>query len=553
MAAKRFLYKIYNSAGTYITTWKDVVSDLQFKTAVFSGVGEFNIVLARTIKSFGENSDVAFNNQVKVYAFDADAPTGTLVATGRITRYTPDLSGRDETLTVTCLGYVHELTFLPYVSGTNLRFTKSAMDPSLMFKDVFDISTAAGGHADYDGSSVDLTGLSETYEFNALTCFDALKKIIELCPSEWYWYIGADNVAYLKQKAATATHTFTLGKSVVALKAEKNIEDVVNRIYFTGGIVPTTYIDQSQATQDTTQAVGTSAAQKVGQSFVAGKGAISGVRLMKYADNGTPTIKLSLAIYTDLNGSPNDKLTSREITTEWAALASAAYGDFELPSQDLVEGATYWAVLEVSAADASNYFNTRRINAGAYASGTCKIYNGSAWSAPGGDLYFATFYPANLFKVYEDTVSQGLYGLQAMFKEDERITNEDSMDAIADSILDIKVYPEVRMTLKVADNANNARGYDIETIKPGDTCYIRNLVDSDYSKWDIATWDVSYWDRSLGNVQELLAQIQSVQYNPDFVIIEVSTRPPRIAETLEEIDRDIRAAKVNDNPDAPST
>lgn len=556
MAAKRYNYKVYDSSGTYIKTWDDVVNDLKFKTAIETGIGQFQIELARSIKDFGENDDVAFNNKVEIRVFDEDSGTsGVLIASGRITRYTPNVDGKRETVTVQCLGFVHRLAQTAYIESSETRFSKTD-DPSEMFKDVLDAYGTQSGESepDYDGSSVDSTGLSETYEFNAMTCLDALKKILELCPSEWYFFIDGDNVAHLKEKASSADHTFVIGKAAQALRAEKNIESVVNRIYFTGGIIYTTYKDVEHATQDTERSLGHTSTEKLGQSFVAGKDAISGVNLYVASETGTPSQNITLSIQTDLNGEPSGEiLTSKDITTDLQAASGAGETAFELPEVALIEGDTYWVVLEADATDGSNYYRLGADSATGYTDGALYIWNGSSWAIDTNDLYFATFYPANLFKEYSNAVSISEYGEQAIFKQDERITNEDSMDQIADAILDIRRFPEVRMTIRVMDNNNNDFGYDIESIKPGDTCYIRNLIDQDYSKWDIATWDVSYWDRSLGNIQELLVQIQSVEYTPDHVILELSTRPPRLAETIEQIERDLKAAKVNDNPDAPTS
>jgi len=151
-----------------------------------------------------------------------------------------------------------------------------------------------------------------------------------------------------------------------------------------------------------------------------------------------------------------------------------------------------------------------------------------------------------VFKKYEDLTSIRLYGIHTLHKQDERVTNISTMDSIADAIIEAHKYPEIRTKLRVLGST-----YDIESIEPGDTCQIRNFVDKLYSKWDISEWDVDYWDFSYLSVSETIMQIQSVLYTPNYAEIELSSKAPRISDTIEAINRNLRWRQTRDNPSSP--
>jgi len=75
---KRFEYKVYDSDGNYIEAWQDVISDFSYSQEINSAGSDVEIILARPADNFGENVSVKFNNEVKVYVYDQDTPSGLL-------------------------------------------------------------------------------------------------------------------------------------------------------------------------------------------------------------------------------------------------------------------------------------------------------------------------------------------------------------------------------------------------------------------------------------------------------------------------------------------
>lgn len=91
----------------------------------------------------------------------------------------------------------------------------------------------------YSGDeSIGMTSTVVSYTFNLNTMLEVLKKCLELAPSDWFFYVDlATNLVYFKQRPTTPDHYFYLGKHILSLSLEKYIEDIVNTVYYSGGVV----------------------------------------------------------------------------------------------------------------------------------------------------------------------------------------------------------------------------------------------------------------------------------------------------------------------------
>lgn len=80
------------------------------------------------------------------------------------------------------------------------------------------------------------SGLSITYTFVVATIFDALKKILELCPDGYYHYIDLGTAEIdIKQISSTADFTVVRGRHINELSLGLTIEQVKNYLLFSGG------------------------------------------------------------------------------------------------------------------------------------------------------------------------------------------------------------------------------------------------------------------------------------------------------------------------------
>jgi len=398
---KRYVYKIFDGES-FVKSWADeVLNDPSFRNAINSGPGELIIRLARTYDNFGEDIDVKLNNRVELWVYDREQPDGRLLYRGFISGYRPVLEGNREYVEVTCLSYVYQFsTYMLRDDSGDTKLAYYSADPSDILKNIIDNYRLDGGSINYTATSIETTGTTVTYIYNSSTVREAIDKVIELCPEGWYWYIDSAAIIHLKARHGTADHTFTIGRHLTSMETWRRAEDIVNRIYFTGGGVPP------------------------------------------------------------------------------------------------------------------------------------------------------------LYRVYSSSASITSYGLHASHEVDGRVTVTETADTISNKILLAKKDPEIRTSITLLDtNGEDVnKGYDIESIQPGDTCNILNIRGNVkvYTVWDSAIWDTDVWDQTLATTAADITQILTVEYSPDSMVIEASSRTPEIAKRIEDINRNLITDETVDVPATPT-
>ncbi len=244
---KRYKYDVYENDGTYITTWNDVISEPNFSMSLNSGLSEMTVQLARLADDFGESDDIAFRNQVIVRCFDKDNNDGQIIYNGFISTYTPGVDGNNEIIEVILLGYVKELSQIELLdngSGINdsptlgnTRVVYTGQEPGDILKDIIDKYNdidGVVGKINYSLTSIQDTAITIDYEFNTIMIMDAINKLVEMCPADWYWYLDENNIINLKQFAEEPEHVFFVGKDIEQLKPSKRVENIKNVCYVIG-------------------------------------------------------------------------------------------------------------------------------------------------------------------------------------------------------------------------------------------------------------------------------------------------------------------------------
>lgn len=161
-----------------------------------------------------------------------------------------------------------------------------------------------------------------------------------------------------------------------------------------------------------------------------------------------------------------------------------------------------------------------------------------------------------IYRVYSNTASIDSYGLRSIKLTDSRVTSTSTADIIANRKLARQKDPEIRTQLVIVDSNGTpkSRGYDIESIKPGQTLRIRNIKHGvkTISQWDIALWDEDVWDQTLAYAAADVIQIQSVDYTPTAVTITASSRAPEISKRIEDINRNWEENAARNTPTTPT-
>lgn len=129
-----------------------------------------------------------------------------------------------------------DLMFKVYSADDTVISPYTNVDPADMLTDIIDDYRGRGGTVNYEVGSIEDTGLSVDYEFKVATTLEGVKKAQELAPFDWYWYVDAGtSIIYFKQTPTTATHKLVRGRHIEELRLKATIEQLVNRIYFSGG------------------------------------------------------------------------------------------------------------------------------------------------------------------------------------------------------------------------------------------------------------------------------------------------------------------------------
>jgi len=240
---KYFLIKVYDSTGaTLIKTIKstEILNEPSFKSVINGGFGECKINLNLPIDDFGEGTEIDYMTIVKIYEYDVtNHPTGILIYTGFVAGYKLYISGSVAGVELIVHGLASLLEFIYYKSGSSYAPVHTGVDPAVILKAIIDYFNTVypSGLIGYTALTIDTVGTNVSITYDKNKCYEACKKVKDVCGGAWYWKVDRDGQVYLKQKPATATHTFTIGKDIEALNIDKSSEDIKNfiRVEYTGG------------------------------------------------------------------------------------------------------------------------------------------------------------------------------------------------------------------------------------------------------------------------------------------------------------------------------
>lgn len=518
---------------------------------------------------------VHYDNQVFTFnsntSWVAPLPlSGKILFTGYISKYVSNY-GQSENTVVSLMSYGADMDNYVLEDSGSTRIPYLSQDPSAILKDALDRFNADGGIPSYNqnGTTVDITATEVSYTFNLNTILEVVKKVLELAPTDWYWYFDmALNNVHLHTRPSDPAHTFILGKHILGLNISKYIEDLVNTIYYTGGplnpFVDDPFTDASTTVLTAHQ--GTEGAVWTRHPSSAGTGDLiidpnnmlyigSANDLVFVASGESLSNDYTVAadfVQLSATGSEWDLLIRMDPTAKTFYLARWIVNDTTFHIYKCVAGSftdlasgTYSPSVGIPfnmALSAIGNTITLNINGNQVATATDAAIptgvlsgirtNGVADSnITGGhmDDFNATSQlnaVTNLFKKYTDATSISTYRRGLDRPSDNRVKVEASADIIAESELSRLKNPRFQSSVIISDKV-----YDIESIKLGELVAFRNF----------------------GNfIDGITLQIVRIDYTPDSVTLQLDTLLPSVTKRLEDVKRNLNQSDSANNPDVPS-
>lgn len=111
-----------------------------------------------------------------------------------------------------------------------------SQDPGTIVRELLDNFQALGGRPTYTTDSVALTNTTVSYTFKFNRYLEAIRKCVELAPSDWWWRVDpATGLVYYQPLGQTVNHTFVKGVHIADFEIGYSLETVKNVGYFSGG------------------------------------------------------------------------------------------------------------------------------------------------------------------------------------------------------------------------------------------------------------------------------------------------------------------------------
>ena len=148
---------------------------------------------------------------------------------------------------------------------------------------------------------------------------------------------------------------------------------------------------------------------------------------------------------------------------------------------------------------------------------------------------------------YRNELSILSWGLSQKVISDGRLFDADSMAFVAAS--NMNPVPVGSATLDVWDNEESSRGYDIESIHPGDIIVVKDpaqIVSG--GMWDSSNWDQSWFDAHPNDVFGIPMIVTRVEYRGDRARITTADRLAKGTKDLETVKRNLETFQKENAP-----
>lgn len=165
-----------------------------------------------------------------------------------------------------------------------------------------------------------------------------------------------------------------------------------------------------------------------------------------------------------------------------------------------------------------------------------------------------------LYKKYSNSSSQNNFGVYETILSDERVTLASTVAIKSNQILSRKGQPIRYLEATIVDSNGNEFGYDIDSIKPGDTLQLLSSeIGSQITTWRDDTgglgngiWDLSTWDYSFAGILGVPLQVQEIRYDHNKATIVASDFIEDLATTINQLEKQQLADETINSPTNPA-
>ncbi len=136
-----------------------------------------------------------------------------------------------------------------------------------------------------------------------------------------------------------------------------------------------------------------------------------------------------------------------------------------------------------------------------------------------------------IYKLYKDEASVNDYGRRiTKYIDPGRVGSTTDADKIAEGIIEEHKEPDIKVIVEIIDNNYSSKGYDIESIEPGDTCVFLGFSDA------------------LNETFKENMIITEVEYHLNRAILIIEPLSASIVDRIEEIARGLENSQSKDAP-----
>ena len=263
---REVIVKLYDKDDVYQRNLNEALSDFNIEKTLFSGSGPLTLILKTKVDDLA--SDITLNSKIRIYLRNLWNINARLVYYGYIISIDPVIATGEQQTGITCLGSISKLQN-DYVQHTNqlyegqlsyLAFEVENKAVDIHIKEILDNyrESINDTYGDYDPCMIDDvdnywadtdyidTSFSDKIHYRYFTSkhLDAIREITKFLSKNqaagefYYYYVDDGDNTYsrsrfhLQKLSTTADHNLQINKHITSLEMRKNIEDMVNTVYF---------------------------------------------------------------------------------------------------------------------------------------------------------------------------------------------------------------------------------------------------------------------------------------------------------------------------------